>query len=157
VFHRARSCGSSGRTFRSPRSSVLDERSPLHGFDMLWAIKADVQVFAMIQARDPTLATMVHDIRNYAAEDIRFGMRYRDAVTTSEDGTPVLDLTKIGALEPDVGDRQEQGCADGKKNGKDAVARPGPGGFDHHDPASTGRRWIVRRHGEGKHAVANAR
>jgi hypothetical protein len=25
------------------------------------------------------------------------------------DGTPVLDLTSIGALEPDVGDRQEQG------------------------------------------------
>jgi hypothetical protein len=51
----------------------------------------------------------VHEIRTYAAEDIRFGMRYTDAVTTARDGTPVLDLTKIGALEPDVGDRQEQG------------------------------------------------
>jgi len=30
-------------------------------------------------------------------------------VTTAEDGTPVLDLSKIGALEPDVGDNQEQG------------------------------------------------
>jgi hypothetical protein len=38
---------------------------------------------------------MVLEIRNYAAEDIRFGMRYKDAVTTAEDGTPVLDLTKI--------------------------------------------------------------
>jgi hypothetical protein len=81
----------------------------LHGFDMPRAINADLQVFAMLQARDPTLATMVHDIRTYAAEDIRFGMRYTDAVTTAEDGTPVLDLTKLGALEPDVGDRQEQG------------------------------------------------
>jgi hypothetical protein len=34
---------------------------------------------------------------------------YTDAVTTAEDGTPVLDLTKIGLLEPDVGDRQEEG------------------------------------------------
>ena len=41
--------------------------------------------------------------------DIRFGMRYHDAVTTAADGTPVLDLTKIGALEQDVGDRREQG------------------------------------------------
>jgi hypothetical protein len=66
-------------------------------------------VFVTLEARDPTLATMVHDIRNYAGEDIRFGMRYTDAMTTAEDGTPVLDLTRIGALEPDAGDRQEQG------------------------------------------------
>jgi inward rectifier potassium channel len=88
---------------------VLDERSPLHGYDTARAIEADMQVFVTLEARDPTLATTVHDIRNYAAEDIRFGMRYTDAVTTASDGTPVLDLTKIGALEPDVGDRQEQG------------------------------------------------
>jgi inward rectifier potassium channel len=88
---------------------VLDERSPLHGYDAARAIEADAQVFATLEARDPTLATTVHDIRNYAAEDIRFGMRYTDAVTTAEDGAPVLDLTKIGQLEPDVGDRQEQG------------------------------------------------
>jgi len=36
-------------------------------------------------------------------------MRYQDAVTTAADGTPVLDLTQIGALERDVGDRPEQG------------------------------------------------
>jgi len=30
-------------------------------------------------------------------------------VTTAEDGTPILDLTRIGELEPDVGDCQEQG------------------------------------------------
>jgi inward rectifier potassium channel len=88
---------------------VLDERSPLHGYDAARAIEADAQVFATLEARDPTLATMVHDIRNYAAADIRFGMRYTDAVTTAEDGAPVLDLTKIGQREPDVGDRQEQG------------------------------------------------
>jgi inward rectifier potassium channel len=88
---------------------VLDERSPLHGYDAARAIAAKAQVFVALEARDPTLATVVHDIRNYAAEDIRFGMRYTDAMTTAEDGTPVLDLTRIGALEPDAGDRQEQG------------------------------------------------
>jgi inward rectifier potassium channel len=88
---------------------VLDERSPLHGYDPARSIEADAQMFVTLEARDPTLATMVYDIRNYAAEDIRFGMRYTDAVTTAEDGTPVLDLTRIGQLEPDVGDRQEQG------------------------------------------------
>src|SRR5258708_20988629 len=55
---------------------VLDERSPLHGYDPARAIEANAQVFVTLEARDPTLATMVHDIRNYAAENIRFGMRY---------------------------------------------------------------------------------
>ena len=66
-------------------------------------------MFATLEARDPTLAATVHDIRNHAAEDIRFGMRYTDALTTAKEGTPVLDLTRIGELQPDVDDRQEQG------------------------------------------------
>jgi inward rectifier potassium channel len=88
---------------------VLDERSPLHGYDPARAIEANAQVFVTLEARDPTLATMVHDIRYYAAENIRFAMRYTHPMTTAEDGTPTLDLTRIGELEPDVGDRQEQG------------------------------------------------
>ena len=95
---------------------VLDERSPLNGYDAARAIKANAQVFVAIEARDPTLATTVHDIRNYPAEDIRFGMRYTEAVTTERDGTPILDLKKIGELEPDVGDRPEQGWTEREKH-----------------------------------------
>jgi hypothetical protein len=76
---------------------------PLNGYDAARAVKANAQVFVAIEARDPMLATTVHDFRYYPAEDIRFGMRYTEAVTTARDGTPVLDLTTIGALEPDVG------------------------------------------------------
>jgi inward rectifier potassium channel len=88
---------------------VLDERSPLHGYDAARAIEVDARVFVTLEARDPTLAAVVHDVRYYAPEDIRFGMRYADAVSIAQDGTPVEDLTRIGALEPDVGDRQEVG------------------------------------------------
>ena len=63
----------------------------------------------MLEARGPTLATLVHEIRIYAVADIRSGMRYTDAATKEEDGTSVLDLARIGALEPDNGDQQEQG------------------------------------------------
>jgi inward rectifier potassium channel len=66
-------------------------------------------VFVTLEARDPMLATSVDEIRNYVPEDIRFGMRYADAVTTEEDGTLVADLTKIGEIEPDVGEHPEQG------------------------------------------------
>ena len=88
---------------------VLDERSPLHGYDAARAAAARAQLFVTIEARDPTLAALVHDIRNYALEDVRFGMRYADAVTVTEDGTPVANLSKIGALEPDTGDHLEPG------------------------------------------------
>jgi inward rectifier potassium channel len=81
----------------------------LHGYDATRAIEADAQVFVTVEVHDPTLATTVRELWNYSAKEIRFGMRYSDAVTTARDGTPVLDLTRIGALEPDVGDRQEQG------------------------------------------------
>ena len=88
---------------------VLDEQSPLHGYDAARAIEADAQVFVTVEAHDPTLATTVHDLHNYSGKEIRFGMRYSDAVTTAKDGTPVFDVTRIGAVEPHVGDRQEQG------------------------------------------------
>jgi hypothetical protein len=97
---------------------VLDELSPLRGYDAARAIEARAQVFVMLEARDPTLATVVQDIRNYGPEDIRFGMRYADAVTIAEDGTPVADLRRIGDLEPDVRDRQEPGWTEPEEERK---------------------------------------
>jgi inward rectifier potassium channel len=88
---------------------VMDERSPLYGYDAARAIAADAQVFVTVEAHDPTLATTVRGLHNYSAKAIRFGMRYCDAMTTASDGTPVLDLTRIGTLDPDARDRPEQG------------------------------------------------
>lgn len=88
---------------------VMDERSPLFGFDTAQLVAARVQVFVTLEARDPTLATSVCEIRSYPSEGIRFGMRYVDAITTDEDGTLVADLTKIGEMEPDIGEHLEQG------------------------------------------------
>jgi inward rectifier potassium channel len=88
---------------------VLDEGSPLYGYDAARAIEADARVFVMLEARDPTLMTLVHDVHGYAPEDIRFGMRYADVVSVAEDGTPVADFTRIGELEPDVGEHWETG------------------------------------------------
>ncbi|HEV2441508.1 MAG TPA: ion channel [Steroidobacteraceae bacterium] len=87
---------------------VLDEKSPLHGYDAARVLRAQVRIFVTLEARDPTLATSVHDMRIYSPEDIRFGVRYRDPIAFGDDG-PVLNLTTIGTLEPDVGDRHETG------------------------------------------------
>jgi inward rectifier potassium channel len=95
---------------------VLDEQSPLHGYDSARAIEADARVFVMLEARDPTLATVVQDVRYYAPQDIRFGMRYGDTVSFERDGTPVADLRRVGAMEPDVGDREDAGWAEWDAN-----------------------------------------
>ena len=91
---------------------VLGERSPLFGYNESRIVESDARMFVALSARDPTLATTVHDVRIYGATDIRFGMRYLDAITVEEDGRLVADLTKINALEPDLKDHQESGWTD---------------------------------------------
>jgi inward rectifier potassium channel len=91
---------------------VLDKRSPLYGYDATRTIKTDARVFVTVEARDPTLATVVQDARYYAPEDLRFSMRYSDVMSTAKDGRRIADLGRIGALESDMGDRQEGGWAE---------------------------------------------
>jgi hypothetical protein len=95
------------------REAVKD--FPLHGYDAERTVKADARVLVTLEARDPTLATMLHAARFYAPADIRFGMRYTDAVTAAEDGTLVADLPKTGALEPGVGETGNRAGRSGKK------------------------------------------
>jgi len=92
---------------------VLDDKSPLHGMDAAGAIEADAHIFVTLEARDPMLATTVEGLRNYAPGDICFGMRYADVVDATEDGVLTVDLTRIGAMEPDSGDEhREQGWSE---------------------------------------------
>ena len=88
---------------------VMDERSPLHGYDAARVAAGRVQVFVTLAASDPTLATSVNEVRTYAPQDIHFGMRYVDAIVTDGDGALLADLTKIGGIEPDLGEHREQG------------------------------------------------
>ena len=46
---------------------VMDERSPLYGYDAAQVVAALAQVFLTLEARDPMLATWVHEIRNLCA------------------------------------------------------------------------------------------
>ena len=105
---------------------VLDERSPLRGYDATRAIEADAQVLVTIKARDPMLSTTVHDLRSYSArETLRHalfrcpnhgtgrdagfrpdqnrsaGARYRSPPGTGVDGTrrgPIDALSQAFAL-----------------------------------------------------------
>ena len=80
---------------------VLDQASPLTGLDAAALRAAEVRLFLAITARDPTLAAEVHDIHDYGAEEIAFGMRYAEAVSIDAAGRPIADLGRVSEIEPD--------------------------------------------------------
>jgi inward rectifier potassium channel len=80
---------------------VLDEASPLAGYDQARLRAEDVRLFLAVTVRDPTLAAEVHDMHDYGAQDVVFGMRYADAVTVDPGGRTVADLERVGEIEPE--------------------------------------------------------
>ncbi len=81
----------------------LDEHSPLHGYDSERLIAAEANMFLTLEARDPLLTVVVHELRTYGPRDVAWGMRYVDTISTLEDGLTVADMTVISDVEPDVG------------------------------------------------------
>jgi inward rectifier potassium channel len=80
---------------------VIDEESPLAAFDIAALPDSDVRLIVSVQARDPKLGAIVHDLKSYGAADFRPGMRFVDAITVHEDGLVVADLTRMGETEAD--------------------------------------------------------
>ena len=77
----------------------IDDTSPLAGYDAAKLAADDVGFLVSIEARDPELAAVVHDIKAYRPPDVRFGVRFGDAVIPAEDGTLIVDLTRISVLD----------------------------------------------------------
>ena len=80
---------------------VIDESSPLAGFDAEAMASANVRLFVSVEARDPALAALVHDLRTYSVDEVALGMRYVDAVSVDDIGRPLAYMTKISLIEPD--------------------------------------------------------
>ena len=79
----------------------LDEASPLAGYDPARLVADGVRLFLAVTARDPVLAAEVHDMHDYGPADLRFGMRYAEAVSVDAAGRPVADLGRVGEIEPE--------------------------------------------------------
>lgn len=80
----------------------VDETSPLHGLTEATFDAADTRLFVSLEARDPALATLVHDGRQYGPGDVRFGMKYVDMIEDDDAGRPVADMDRISDTEPDL-------------------------------------------------------
>jgi inward rectifier potassium channel len=80
---------------------VIDEGSPLHGLDAETVAAEGLRLFVILNARDQALGQDVSDIHTFAGEEIRFGMRYVDAVKVVTDNRTIADYSRISAMEPD--------------------------------------------------------
>ena len=82
---------------------VVDETSPLFGYDTARLVADDAYLVLGVGARDVTLAAQVMDTKGYASAAIRFGMRYADVLSFDSHQHPVADLASVSQMEPDVG------------------------------------------------------
>ena len=80
---------------------IVDGSSPLHGHDSGSLIRGRAWLLLTIEARDHALATMVQDIKNYSAEQIRFDMHFADMVVHEEAAGTTADMSRLSLLEPD--------------------------------------------------------
>jgi inward rectifier potassium channel len=82
---------------------VIDEKSPLAGYDSDRFEEGDARLFLSIEARDNAIGALVHDMRIYTAANVLFGMHYAEAVTLDDQRRPVADLSRLSLVEPDTG------------------------------------------------------
>ena len=80
---------------------VIDETSPLYGMDRQAMIEGEVRLFLSLEARDPALSSLVHDLHPYEAEKIFFGMRYAETIRRDPEGRAYVDHDLLGVIEPD--------------------------------------------------------
>jgi inward rectifier potassium channel len=79
----------------------IDENSPLYGHTAQSLLDGDVRLFLAVEARDTAINSTVHDLKYYWSHNVRFGMKYADAVTVDPGGRTMADLTLISVIEPD--------------------------------------------------------
>ena len=82
---------------------VIDDNSPLFGHDAASLAEAGARLFLTIEVYDHALSAMVRDMKDYAAERVRFGMRFGDMVRQDTAGGAIADLSRISALVADDG------------------------------------------------------
>jgi inward rectifier potassium channel len=74
---------------------VLDEKSPLYGLTAEDFDAADISLAVVVSGYDVVAAQTVHARKSYQHPEIRFGHRYVDVVSTSQDGRVRIDYGRF--------------------------------------------------------------
>jgi inward rectifier potassium channel len=74
---------------------VLDEKSPLYGLTAEDFEAADISLAVVVSGYDVVAAQTVHARKSYQHPEIRFGHRYVDVLSTSQDGRVRIDYGRF--------------------------------------------------------------
>jgi inward rectifier potassium channel len=80
---------------------VIDETSPLYGFDAAALAKAEAEIQVSLVGFDDVTMQTVHSIHQYADNQIKFGHRFVDILTALANGDILVDLRKFDSTVPD--------------------------------------------------------
>ncbi len=80
----------------------INDASPLAGLDAQTYLASDARLFVSFEARDPTLALVVHDLQSYGPDDVMFSAHYVDMISVDTDGNTCADMTKISEVVADT-------------------------------------------------------
>ena len=81
---------------------TIDATSPLAGYDAERMVRDQVRLYFSLTARDLTLEASVTGNKDYGPQDILYGMRYVDAMSTDAAGRTIADITRLSDIEPDL-------------------------------------------------------
>lgn len=77
----------------------IDENSPLFGISSEELINGEAEVIVLLQAFDDTFSQTVHSRASYLDENIIYNAKFAPVFFHDEDGTTILDLSKLSAIE----------------------------------------------------------
>ena len=81
---------------------VIDETSPLFGLAEASEAFQSLRLFVTVSAKDPSIGQEVSDLHTMVGPEVRFGMRYVDAVTSVGLSKVVADYSLLSTIEPEA-------------------------------------------------------
>lgn len=77
----------------------IDEKSPLFGMTKEQMIDGETEVLILLKAFDDTFSQTVHSRASYLDDHILFHNRFSPVLSVDEEGTTILDLSKLSTTE----------------------------------------------------------
>lgn len=78
---------------------TIDETSPLYGVDAARFAAEEGELHVMVMGTDDTTMQSVHALHSYFLDDVLWGHRHVDVLSTTPDGNMVLDLRRFHEVE----------------------------------------------------------
>ena len=79
----------------------IDAASAINGMTAEDLKETNARFVLAVEAEDPALGARVHDLHVYAADQVLFGMAYKDVVSFDGEGPVRADLSRLDEVEPD--------------------------------------------------------